>query len=240
MSKVVAVTGASSGIGEATALRLAADGHHVVLGARREDRLTSLAEKIRAAGGSADVRRLDVTDRHDMTAFIDAAVDAHGRIDVLVNNAGLMPLSRLDALLVDEWDRMIDVNIRGLLYGIAAAMPHFQRQNSGHFVTIASIAAHTVSPTAAVYSGTKHAAWAITEGLRQEADPSIRVTTISPGVTESELAHTITDPAAQALMVGYRANTIPAGAIADAIAYAIAQPADVDVNEMIIRPARQR
>jgi NADP-dependent 3-hydroxy acid dehydrogenase YdfG len=240
MSKVVAVTGASSGIGEATALRLAADGHHVVLGARREDRLTSLAEKIRATGGSADVRRLDVTDRHDMTAFVDAAVDAHGRIDVLVNNAGLMPLSRLDALLVDEWDRMIDVNIRGLLYGIAAAMPHFQRQSSGHFVTIASIAAHTVSPTAAVYSATKHAAWAITEGLRQEADPTIRVTTISPGVVASELADTITDPAAQALMVRYRANTIPADAIADAIAYAIAQPADVDVNEMIIRPARQR
>jgi NADP-dependent 3-hydroxy acid dehydrogenase YdfG len=240
MSKVVAVTGASSGIGEATALRLAADGHHVVLGARREDRLTSLAEKIRAAGGSADVRRLDVTDRHDMTEFVDAAVDAHGRIDVLVNNAGLMPLSRLDALLVDEWDRMIDVNIRGLLYGIAAAMPHFQRQNSGHFVTIASIAAHTVSPTAAVYSATKHAAWAITEGLRQEADPAIRVTTISPGVVASELADTITDPAAQALMVRYRANTIPADAIADAIAYAIAQPTDVDVNEMIIRPTRQR
>jgi NADP-dependent 3-hydroxy acid dehydrogenase YdfG len=240
MSKVVAVTGASSGIGEATALRLAADGHHVVLGARREDRLTSLAEKIRAAGGRADVRRLDVTDRHDMTAFIDAAVDTHGRIDVLVNNAGVMPLSRLNALLVDEWDRMIDVNVRGLLHGIAATLPHFQRQDSGHFVTIASIAAHTVSPTAAVYCATKHAAWAITEGLRQEADPSIRVTTISPGVTQSELAHSITDPAAQALMAAYRANTIPADAIADAIAYAIAQPADVDVNEMIIRPTRQR
>jgi NADP-dependent 3-hydroxy acid dehydrogenase YdfG len=240
MSKVVAVTGASSGIGEATALRLAADGHHVVLGARREDRLTSLAEKIRAAGGRADVRRLDVTDGNDMTAFIDAAVDAHGRIDVLVNNAGVMPLSRLDALLVDEWDRMIDVNVRGLLHGIAATLPHFQRQDSGHFVTIASIAAHTVSPTAAVYCATKHAAWAITEGLRQEADPSIRVTTISPGVTESELAHTITDPAAQALMADYRAHTIPPGAIADAIAYAITQPVDVDVNEIIIRPTRQR
>jgi NADP-dependent 3-hydroxy acid dehydrogenase YdfG len=240
MTTVVAVTGASSGIGEATALRLAADGHHVVLGARREDRLTSLAEKIRAAGGSADVRRLDVTDRHDMTAFVDAAVNAHGRIDVMVNNAGVMPLSPLNALLVDEWDRMIDVNVRGLLHGIAAALPHFQRQDSGHFVTIASIAAHAVSPTAAVYCATKHAAWAISEGLRQEADPSIRVTTISPGVVESELADTITEPAAQALMAAYRADTIPAGAIADAIAYAIAQPADVDVNEIIIRPTRQR
>ncbi len=240
MSKVVAVTGASSGIGEATALRLAADGHHVVLGARREDRLTALAEKIRAAGGSADVRRLDVTDRQDVAAFVDAAVDAHGRLDVVVNNAGVMPLSPLNALLVDDWDRMIDVNVRGLLHGIAAALPHFRRQGSGHFVTVASIAAHAVSPTAAVYAGTKYAAWAITEGLRQEADPSIRVTTISPGVVESELAHTITDPGTQARIAAYRANTIPAGAIADAIAYAIAQPGDVDVNEMIIRPARQR
>jgi NADP-dependent 3-hydroxy acid dehydrogenase YdfG len=240
MSKVVAVTGASSGIGEAAALRLAADGHHVVLGARREDRLTSVAEKIRAAGGSADVRRLDVTDRHDTTAFVDAAVNAHGRIDVVVNNAGVMPLSPLNALLVDDWDRMIDVNVRGLLHGIAAALPHFQRQGSGHFVTVASIAAHAVSPTAAVYSATKHAAWAISEGLRQEADPSIRVTTISPGVVESELADTITDPATQVRIAAYRANTIPAGAIADAIAYAIAQPADVDVNEIVIRPARQR
>jgi NADP-dependent 3-hydroxy acid dehydrogenase YdfG len=221
-------------------LRLAADGHHVVLGARREDRLTALAEKIRAAGGSADVRRLDVTDRQDVAAFVDAAVDAHGRLDVVVNNAGVMPLSPLNALLVDDWDRMIDVNVRGLLHGIAAALPHFRRQGSGHFVTVASIAAHAVSPTAAVYAGTKYAAWAITEGLRQEADPSIRVTTISPGVVESELAHTITDPGTQARIAAYRANTIPAGAIADAIAYAIAQPGDVDVNEMIIRPARQR
>jgi NADP-dependent 3-hydroxy acid dehydrogenase YdfG len=236
MRKVIAVTGASSGIGEATALRLAAEGHHVVLGARRVDRLTSLAEKIRADGGSVDARRLDVTDRHDMTAFIDAAVDEHGRIDVLVNNAGVMPLSRLDALLVDEWDRMIDVNIRGLLHGLAAALQHFQRQGGGHVVTIASIGAHEVSPTAAVYCGTKYAAWAITEGLRQEADPGIRVTTVSPGVTESELADTITDPDARTLMAGYRASTIPAGAIA----YAVAQPADVDVNEMIIRPTRQR
>jgi NADP-dependent 3-hydroxy acid dehydrogenase YdfG len=240
MSKVIAVTGASSGIGEATALRLAAEGHHVVLGARREDRLATVAEKIRAAGGSADVRRLDVTDRNDMAAFVDATVAAHGRIDVLVGNAGVMPLSRLDALLVEEWDRMIDVNVRGLLHGIAAALPHFQRQRGGHFVTVASIGAHEVSPTAAVYCATKYAAWAITEGLRQEVDPSIRTTVISPGVTESELASSITDPGAQALMGDYRANTIPAGAIADAIAYAIAQPADVDVNEMIIRPARQR
>lgn len=179
--KVILVTGASSGIGEATALRLAADGHHhVVAGARREDRLAELAAKIRADGGSIDVRRLDVTDRADVAEFAGRAQREHGRVDVFVNNAGVMPLSRLDSLLVDEWDRMIDVNIRGLLNGIAATLPIFRQQGSGHFVTIASTGAHEVVPTAAVYCGTKYAARAITEGLRLEADPSIRVTTVSP------------------------------------------------------------
>ncbi|GAA1625576.1 SDR family oxidoreductase [Nonomuraea maheshkhaliensis] len=240
MSKVVLITGASSGIGEATALRLAADGHRVVLGARREDRLASIAKAIEAAGGEADVRRLDVTDRRDVAAFADAAAERHGRIDVIVNNAGVMPLSRLDALLVEEWDRMIDVNVRGLLYGIAAALPHFQRQGEGHFVTVASVGAHEVVPTGAVYCGTKFAAWAITEGLRQELDPGIRVTTLSPGVVESELADSITDPLAQGAMRDFRKDTIPPSSMADAIAYAIGQPADVDVNELVIRPARQR
>lgn len=240
MSKVVLITGASSGIGEATAVRLAAEGHRVVLGARREDRLAVTAKAIEAAGGQADVRRLDVTDRADVAAFAEAAVERHGRIDVIVNNAGVMPLSRLDALLVEEWDRMIDVNVRGLLYGIAAALPHFQRQGEGHFVTVASIAAHQVSPTAAVYSATKHAAWAITEGLRQELDPGIRVTTVSPGVVESELAESISDPGAREAMRTYRADTISPDTIAGAISYTIGQPADVDVNELVIRPARQR
>ncbi|MEU8354898.1 SDR family oxidoreductase [Nonomuraea sp. NPDC048882] len=240
MSKVVLITGASSGIGEATALRLAADGHRVVLGARREDRLATIAKAIEAAGGEADVRRLDVTDRRDVAAFADAAAERHGRIDVIVNNAGVMPLSRLDALLVEEWDRMIDVNVRGLLYGIAATLPHFQRQGEGHFVTVASVGAHEVVPTGAVYCGTKYAAWAITEGLRQELDPGIRVTTLSPGVVESELADSITDPLAQGAMRDFRKDTIPPSSMADAIAYAIGQPADVDVNELVIRPARQR
>ncbi|MCG5432008.1 SDR family oxidoreductase [Mycobacterium sp. MYCO198283] len=238
--KIILVTGASSGIGEAVAARLATSGHHVVAGARREDRLADLAQRVRDAGGSIDVRRLDVTDRADVAAFVDGAVADHGRVDVIVNNAGVMPLSRLDALLVDEWDRMIDVNVRGLLHGIAAVLPHFQRQGGGHVITVASIGAHQVVPTAAVYSGTKYAAWAITEGLRQEADPSIRVTTVSPGVVESELADTITDPLAAAAMTEYRADTIPPDAIARAIAYAIDEPADVDVNEIIVRPARQR
>ncbi|MFS0898275.1 SDR family oxidoreductase [Mycolicibacterium litorale] len=240
-SKIILVTGASSGIGSAVAAHLARAGHHVVAGARREDRLRELADTTAdLAQGSLSVRRLDVTDRADVAAFVDDAVAAHGRIDVIVNNAGVMPLSRLDALLVDQWDAMIDVNVRGLLNGIAAALPHFQRQGGGHFVTVASIGAHEVVPTAAVYSATKHAAWAITEGLRQESDPAIRVTTISPGVVESELADTITDPVAAAAMREYRAAAIPPEAIARAIAYAIDEPEGVDVNEVIVRPARQR
>jgi NADP-dependent 3-hydroxy acid dehydrogenase YdfG len=239
-SKIIVVTGASSGIGEAIAARLAAEGHHVVAGARREDRLADLARRIERDGGSIDVRRLDVTDRADVAAFVDAAVAEHGRVDVVVNNAGVMPLSRLDALLVDEWNRMIDVNIRGLLHGIAAALPHFQRQGGGHFITVASVGAHEVVPTGAVYCASKFAAWAITEGLRLEVDPSIRVTTVSPGVVESELAESITDPTAAGAMQEYRADSISPDAIARAISYAIGEPADVDVNELIIRPARQR
>ncbi|KRD07194.1 oxidoreductase [Mycobacterium sp. Root265] len=233
-NKIVLVTGATSGIGAAVARRLAARGHQVLAGARREDRLAELA------GDNIAVRRLDVTDRADVASFVEWAVAAYGRIDVIVNNAGVMPLSRLDALLVDEWDAMIDVNVRGLLNGIAAALPQFQRQGHGHFVTVASVGAHEVVPTAAVYCGTKHAAWAITEGLRQELDPSIRVTTVSPGVVESELAESITDPTAAAAMQTYRADSIPPDAIARAIAYAIDEPAEVDVNELVIRPARQR
>ncbi len=238
--KVVLVTGASSGIGAATALRLAAEGHHVVLGARRQDRLAALVARIRGAGGSAESCLLDVTDRAGVAGAVDAVVHEHGRLDVIVNNAGVMLLSRLDSLLTEEWSRMVDVNVNGLLNGVAAALPHFVRQGSGHFVTVASVGAHRVSPTSAVYSATKFAAWAVTEGLRLELDPRFRVTTISPGVVESELAEHITDPAAQEAMRSYRATTIPADAIARAISYALAQPADVDVNEVVIRPAAQR
>jgi NADP-dependent 3-hydroxy acid dehydrogenase YdfG len=238
--KTVLITGASSGIGRATALRLAREGHHVVLGARREDRLTALAKDIHDAGGTADVHRLDVTDRADVVAFADAAVEAHGRLDVFVANAGVMPLSRLDSLLVDEWDRMLDVNVRGLLHGIAAALPHFRRQGGGHFVTIASTGAHEVVPTAAVYCATKYAARAITEGLRLEADPGIRVTTVSPGVVESELADTITEAGAREAMRAYRAVTLPPDTIAGAISYAIGQPDGVDVTELVVRPTAQR
>ncbi|MFI9487523.1 SDR family oxidoreductase [Promicromonospora sp. NPDC052451] len=238
--KTVLVTGASSGIGEATALRLAAEGHRVVLAARRTDRLGAVVDRIRADGGTASAVRLDVTDADAVRAAVDAVVEEHGRIDVIVNNAGVMPLSRLDALLVEEWDRMIDVNVRGLLHGIAAVLPHFRRQGGGHVVTVASIGAHEVYPTSAVYSATKFAAWAVTEGLRMESDPSIRATTITPGTVETELADHISDADAQTYMKSFRRNLIPADAIARAISFALDQPADVDVNEIIVRPSAQR
>lgn len=240
MDKIVLITGASSGIGEATALHLAQQGCTVVLGARRIDRLHALVERIEGSGGRATARTLDVTDRNDVQAFVEAARAQYGRVDVLVNNAGVMPLSPLSSGKVDEWERMIDVNVRGLLYGINAVLPVFTEQRSGHVVTIASIGAHQVSPTAAVYCGTKYAAWAITEGLRQESEPWLRVSTITPGVVESELASTITDKGAQEAMAVYRANTIAPSAIARAIGFVIDQPEDVDVNEIVVRPAAQR
>ncbi|MFE3628413.1 SDR family oxidoreductase [Streptomyces goshikiensis] len=236
-AKVVAITGASSGIGEETARRLAGDGHRLLLGARRTDRLDALTQEINEAGGTAAFRRLDVTDAADVRDFVAAAQERYGRVDVMVNNAGVMPLSPLDALKVDEWDRMIDVNVRGVLHGIAAALPVMRAQGGGHFVNVASVGAYEVSPTAAVYCATKFAVRAISEGLRQESDGSVRVTLVSPGVTESELAEGISDPAAREAMKAYRAVALPASAIAGAIAYAVAQPAGVDVNEIVVRPA---
>ncbi|WNG47492.1 SDR family oxidoreductase [Archangium minus] len=234
--KVVVITGASSGIGEAAARLLARQGAHVVLGARRTDRLEALTKAITAEGGSARYRQLDVTRREDMEAFVDFALGAFGRVDVIINNAGVMPLSKLEALKVDEWNRMIDVNIRGVLHGIAAGLPLMKKQRSGQFINLSSIGGHSVSPTAAVYCATKFAVMAISEGLRQEVGGDIRVTVISPGVTESELAESISDPHAQDAMKDFRRIAIPADAIARAIAFAIEQPADVDVSEIIVRP----
>lgn len=234
--KVVAITGASSGIGEATARLLASRGARVVLGARRTDRLETLAADIKSAGGEVAYRALDVTQREQVQAFVEHAVATFGRIDVLVNNAGVMPLSRLDALKVDEWDRMIDVNVRGVLHGIAAVLPRMQQQGSGQIINLASIGAYAVSPTAAVYCATKFAVRAISEGLRQEVGAAVRMTVISPGVTESELADSISDPGGRDEMKAFRKVAIPAEAIARAIAYAVEQPDDVDVSELIVRP----
>ncbi|MEZ2132008.1 MULTISPECIES: SDR family oxidoreductase [unclassified Sinorhizobium] len=233
--KVVAITGASSGIGEATAKMLAAAGARVVIGARRTDRLERLAGEIEATGGKVRFRKLDVTRQDDVAAFADYALAEFGRFDVIVNNAGVMPLSPLEALKVAEWDRMVDVNIKGVLYGIAAALPIMQEQGSGQIINISSIGGHAVSPTAAVYCATKFAVRAISDGLRQETD-RVRVTVISPGTTTSELADTISDPAARDLMKSWRSITISPDAVAASIAYAIGQPQDVDVSEIVVRP----
>ncbi len=233
--KVVAITGASSGIGEATARVLAGLGMRVVIGARRTDQLERLAGEIRAAGGDVRVRAVDVTQRAEVEAFVGVAEAEFGRLDVMVNNAGLMPLSPLRALKVEEWDRMVDVNIKGVLYGVAAALPVMEAQGSGQIINLSSIGGHRVTPTAAVYCATKFAVRAISDGLRQETD-RIRVTVISPGVTTSELASTISDPIAREEMAALRAVAISPDAVARAIAYAIEQPEDVDVSEIIVRP----
>lgn len=233
--KVVAITGASSGIGEATARELAARGATVVVGARRAERLEQLVAELRAQGAAADFQALDVTSRDSVEDFVRFARERFGKLDVIVNNAGVMPLSPLEALHVSEWEQMVDVNIKGVLYGIAAALPVFAKQGYGHVINTSSIAAYRVIPTGAVYCATKAAVNFITEGLRQE-NKFVRTTIISPGVTESELAHTITHDATAKLIDEYRKTIIPADAIARAVAFAIEQPDGVDVNEIVVRP----
>ncbi|MFS8931625.1 SDR family oxidoreductase [Cupriavidus taiwanensis] len=234
-SKVILITGASSGIGEGAARLLAAQGHRLVIGARRTDRLAGLTASIEASGGMVRYRELDVTSADDVAAFAGFALDAFGRIDVLINNAGVMPLSPLNALKVGEWDRMIDVNIRGVLHGIAAVLPTMEAQEVGQIINISSIGGLSVSPTAAVYCATKFAVRAISDGLRQETD-KIRVTVICPGVVESELADSISDDTARTAMQEFRRIAITPDAIARAIAYAVEQPAEVDVSEIVVRP----
>ncbi|WP_342251157.1 SDR family oxidoreductase [Sphingomonas sp. OTU376] len=233
--KVVLITGASSGIGEATARLLASSGARVMLGARRTDRLEQLVEEISAGGGEARFRRLDVTSRDDMAAFAAEARSAFGRVDVIVNNAGVMPLSPMAALKVDEWDRMVDVNIKGVLYGIAAVLPIMLDQGEGQVINMSSIGGHAVSPTAAVYCATKFAVRAISDGMRQEND-RIRVTVISPGVVESELADSISDDKGREEMKTFRAIALQPEAIAKAVRFAITQPGDVDTSEIVVRP----
>ncbi|MFP7255890.1 SDR family oxidoreductase [Terribacillus goriensis] len=236
-NKVVLVTGGSSGIGAATVELLAANGAVVVAAARRTDRLETVVSTIRQKGYIADYKQLDVTDFNQMQDTVQEIIESYGKIDVIVNNAGVMPLSKLEALKIDEWNRMIDVNIRGVLHGIGAVLPLMKKQHSGHIINIASIGAYEVTPTAAVYCATKYAVRAITEGLRQEATNNIRATLISPGVTESELADHITDKQAGDAMLEYRRLALPASAIAKAILYAISQPAEIDVSELIVRPS---
>jgi NADP-dependent 3-hydroxy acid dehydrogenase YdfG len=234
--KVVAITGASSGIGEATARELAQRGAKVVLGARRTERLEKLVAELRQEGRSASYLRTDVTRLEDVQRLSRLALDEYGRLDVFVNNAGIMPLSTLDQLKIDEWNQMIDVNVRGVLHGIASALPHFKKAKSGQFVNVSSLGGRIAVATGAVYCGTKFAVHAISEALRQEVGGDIRVTIVAPGVVESDLAETITDPATKEFMNKFREVSIKPGAIARAIAFAIEQPADVDVSEVIVRP----
>ncbi|SDE24668.1 SDR family oxidoreductase [Belnapia rosea] len=237
LEKVVLVTGASSGIGLGIARELAAAGATLVLGARRTERLDALAEELRGTGAHILTRHLDVTERGSVEALAQAGREEFGRVDAIVNNAGVMPLSLMASMKVQEWERMVDVNIKGVLYGIAAVLPEMTARGSGHVVNIASVGALTVSPMAAVYCATKFAVRAISDGLRQERD-DIRVTCIHPGVVESELAGTITDPAAAEAMKTYRAVAIQPDAIGRAVRFALEQPEEVDVNEIVVRPTR--
>jgi len=234
--KVIVITGASSGIGEATARELARRGAKVVLGARRTERLEALVNQLQTEGYAATFVKTDVTQLGDVQRLAKRALDEYGRLDVFVNNAGIMPLSPLDQLKIDEWNQMIDVNIRGVLHGIAAALPHFKSVKSGQFINVSSLGGRIALATAAVYCGTKFAVHAISEALRQEVGSDVRVTIIAPGVVESDLAETITDPATKAFMTDFRKIYITPDAIARAIAFAVEQPADVDVSEIVVRP----
>lgn len=237
-SKVIIITGASSGIGEATAKLLAQKGAKVVLAARRDDRLQTIVKEIEQEGGEAAYIQTNVTSQEDMQKLAQFAIQQYGRIDVLVNNAGIMPASPLNELKVHEWDQMIDVNIKGVLYGIASVLPTMREQQSGHIINISSVAGYHVSPMNSVYSGTKFAVRAISEGLRQEESPAshIRSTIISPGLTESELFHTISNPDIKAFASKMSGMAISPYSIARAIAFAINEPDDVGVNEIVIRP----
>ena len=239
--KIAVITGASSGLGEATARYLAERGATVVLGARRIDRLETLVGEITRAGGKAAAVATDVTDPTQVQALVDCAVDQYGRIDVILNNAGLMPHSPLERRKIDDWNRTIDINIKGVLYGIAAALPHMQRQKAGHIINVSSVAGHKVGKNNAVYAATKTAVRVLTEGLRQEVKPwNLRTTIISPGAVATELPSSITEAdVAKGIGAFYEEYAIPAESFARAVAFAIAQPEDVDINEILFRPTRQ-
>jgi len=236
--KVVVITGASSGLGEATARYLAARGAKLTLGARRLDRLQILAKELSLGEGA--ISQTDVTDRDQVRRLVDGAVKMHGRIDVIINNAGVMPHSPLERGKVEDWERMIDVNLKGVLYGVAAALAHMKAQKSGHIINVSSVAGHKVRPGSAVYAATKAAVRVISEGLRQEVKPyNIRTTIISPGAVQSELADSITEPDIAATVRANYGNAIPAESFARVVAFAISQPEDVDINEILFRPTKQ-
>lgn len=239
-NKVIVITGASSGLGEATAKYLAEKGARVVLGARREDKLAQIANEIKAKGGKAVYLITDVTRKEQVQALVDIAVSTYDKIDVLINNAGMMPIAPMAEVRTEEWDNMIDINIKGVLYGIAAALPVFQKQNSGHFINLGSVAGIKVfSPGGTVYSGTKYAVRAISDGLRHEVGGNIRTTTIEPGAVDSELKLSTSHQESSAGVNEFYKIAIPSAAVARAIAFAIEQPADVDINEIVIRPTVQ-
>lgn len=239
--KVIVITGASSGLGEAAARLLSAKGASVVLGARRVERIEALAQELDRNGGKAVALRTDVTDSGQVKQLVDAAVRSYGRIDVMINNAGVMPLSLLERLRLDDWNRAIDVNIKGVLYGIAAALPYMKEQRAGHIVNVSSVAGHRVGPGSAVYAATKHAVLALSEGLRQEVKPyNLRTTVISPGAVATELPSSTTDPdMSERTRQFYEKSAISADSFARAVHFAISQPDDVDVNEILFRPTRQ-
>ena len=239
--KVIVITGASSGLGEAAARHLSQEGATVVLGARRAERIKALADEINKKGGKALAITTDVTKAQQVKALVDIAVKLFGRIDVLINNAGLMPQSTLNRYRIDEWDKMIDVNIKGVLYGIAAALPHMEQQKSGHIINVSSVAGHKVRPGGVVYSATKHAVRVISEGLRQEVKQyNIRTTIISPGAVDTELPNSITEAdVAENMKKFYADVAIPADSFARVVAFAISQPDEMDINEILYRPTRQ-
>ncbi len=239
--KVIVITGASSGMGAAAATYLAAKGASIVLGARRADRIETLAAEIERSGGKATAVVADVTKQEDMRKLVDRAVETYGRIDVLINNAGVMPLSPLERLKVDEWDQMIDVNIKGVLYGVAAALPYMREQRSGHFINVSSVAGHKLFPGSAVYSATKFAVRAISDGLRQEtASYNIRTTIMSPGAVKTELLDHISEPDVQQANQDYVGQVgVPAETFARLVAFAINEPEDVGINEILFRPTAQ-
>ena len=238
--KVVVITGASSGLGEACARMLAALGAHVVLGARRRERIDALAAALRADGHSAMARTTDVTDAAQVQALVDAAVAEHGRVDVIINNAGVMPHSLLERRKLDDWNRMIDVNLKGVLYGIAAVLPSMRERKSGHIINVSSVAGHKVRPGSAVYAATKHAVRVISEGLRMEVKPyNIRTTVISPGAVATELPDSITEADVASNVRKLYELAIPADSFARAVVYAMSQPDDVDINEILFRPTAQ-